>query len=86
MEINDFIKHGGMIEDVYLSNIDTLVRIPINPLDQDLADFDQINPDIQFGTIDPTTKHLELIKVIDPKRPTVYFTSFANAKTYIQSL
>lgn len=37
MKINDFIKAGGVIEDLYFDNINTVTRIPINPWIDDSA-------------------------------------------------
>lgn len=86
MKINDFIKAGGVIEDLYFDNINTVTRIPINPLNQRLSEYDQINPDIKSAVIDPQTKHLELVMVVDPKRPTAYFNTFTDAEQYIKQL
>lgn len=86
MKINDFIKTGGVIEDLYLDSINTVTRIPINPLNQRLSEYDQINPDIKSAVIDPHTKHLELVMVVDPKRPTTYFNTFTDAEQYIKQL
>ena len=48
--------------------------------------FDNINTVTRIPIIDPHTKHLELVMVVDPKRPTTYFNTFTDAEKYIQQL